>query len=73
MLLDLGGVSFCDSTAVHVITAAGELADAHGQRLVVIEGSAQVRRLFELVGLVASLEIVRDSADHALMSSGERH
>lgn len=63
VVLDLRGVSFCDSTAIHAIISAERYAREHGRRLVIIEGSAQVRRLFELVGLAGRLDIVRDSDD----------
>lgn len=60
VVLDLRAVSFCDSTAIHAIIDAEQHARDNDHRLVILEGAAQVHRLFELIGLLGRLDIVRD-------------
>ncbi|MBV9165039.1 MAG: STAS domain-containing protein [Solirubrobacterales bacterium] len=60
VLLDLRGISFMDSTGLHmVIDAARRLAERHG-RLVLVDGPRAVHRIFEITGTINRLEIVRD-------------
>jgi anti-sigma B factor antagonist len=62
IVLDLGGVSFCDSTGLHLIVRANQRARDEGRRLVIVCGSKQVQRLFALTGVDEQLEIVEDAA-----------
>ncbi len=70
MVLDLRGVSFCDSTGLHLILRASRRARDEGRRLVIVRGSEQVQRLFALTGVDEQLEIVEDAA-MATEESGE--
>jgi anti-sigma B factor antagonist len=54
--LDLGGVSFIDSSGLRVIAAAMRRADADGRRFRVAAASDAVRRIFEVTGLQSALE-----------------
>jgi anti-sigma B factor antagonist len=46
--LDLGGLTFMDSSAVHLSLEAQDRARRMGHSLVLLEGSAIVQRVFEL-------------------------
>lgn len=57
--VDLGGVSFMDSTGLRtLIVAHRRLADIEGT-LAVIPGSGPIRRLLEVAGVVDTLQIVQ--------------
>jgi len=58
VMLDLRGVSFMDSSGVHVIVDATVRARLGGKRLVLLRGLPNVDRLFALTGNVDLLEIV---------------
>jgi anti-anti-sigma factor len=51
LLIDLGGVTFMDSTGLSSIIRAHHFAETNGHALVVRRGSNQVQRLFELTGV----------------------
>jgi anti-anti-sigma factor len=57
LLLDLGRLSFMDSTGVSVLVRAKQDADASGWLIAVRGATGQVRRLLELVGLLERLEV----------------
>lgn len=69
IVLDLRGVSFCDSTGLHLILRANQRARDEGRRLVIVNGPRQVQRLFALTGVDKQLEIVHD-AEEATAESG---
>jgi anti-sigma B factor antagonist len=51
LLIDLGGVTFMDSTGLSSIVRAHQRAESHGHTLVLRRGSRQVQRLFEVTGI----------------------
>jgi anti-sigma B factor antagonist len=55
LLLDLSGVEFIDSTGLSAIVRAEQSAVTGGLELSLRGGSRQVRRLFELTGLLERL------------------
>jgi anti-sigma B factor antagonist len=55
VLIDLAGVEFIDSTGLSALIRADQGATAAGQQLSLRGGSSQVRRLFELTGLLDRL------------------
>lgn len=55
LVLDLGELTFMDSSGLAVIVAAKEHADARGDGLVLRRAAAQVRRLLQLSGLSGHL------------------
>jgi anti-sigma B factor antagonist len=55
LVLDLSEVAFMDSTGLHGVLAARTLCAEHGCTFVLVRGSSQVQRLFELSGLVDEL------------------
>lgn len=57
VILDLRGLEFIDSSAVHVIVEASLRAALAGRRLVVIRGIAPVQRVFELTGTDEGIEM----------------
>ena len=63
LVLDLRGLSFIDSSGVHVIVDACVRAERAPCRVVVIQGSPQVQRVFELTGLDRLIETVADPAE----------
>jgi anti-sigma B factor antagonist len=50
IVLDLGGLTFMDSSGLHVALDARHRAREKGHTLVLHDGSAMVRRIFELTG-----------------------
>ena len=61
--IDLSKVSFIDSAGVHMIVAANRRLRERGGRLLIVQGPAQVSRLFELTGLSDYVEVVRDQTE----------
>ena len=53
--LNLAGVTFMDSSGLHVLLSSQRRADLLGSEFSVVESSPQVRRLLEISGLAASL------------------
>lgn len=53
--LNLEGVTFMDSSGLHVLLSSQRRADLLGSEFSVVESSPQVRRLLEISGLAASL------------------
>jgi anti-sigma B factor antagonist len=58
VLLDLQGVTFMDSSGVHLVVDADTAARAAGWELLIIEGPWQVQRVFEITGLRDRLTFV---------------
>jgi anti-sigma B factor antagonist len=48
--LDLGGLTFMDSSGVHVASEAHERARRKGHTLLVLEASERIQRIFEVTG-----------------------
>lgn len=55
LTLDLSEITFMDSTGLRAILLAEELCEKHDCKLVLIPGSRQVQRLFEVTGLLERL------------------
>jgi anti-anti-sigma factor len=55
--IDMAGVSFIDSSAIAVLVSSDRKAQEAGSRLVVCAPSDQVRRVLDLVGLTAHLNL----------------
>ncbi len=51
LLIDLGGVTFMDSTGLASIIRAHHLAESNGHILLLRRGTSQVQRLFEVTGV----------------------
>ncbi|HLJ02351.1 MAG TPA: STAS domain-containing protein [Solirubrobacteraceae bacterium] len=58
VILDLRQLEFMDSTGLSVLIRAHNSAQAQGQRLGIVGGSRQVRRLLSLTGVAERLTIV---------------
>ena len=63
LVVDLRDLSFIDSSGVHVIVDACVRAERTPCRVVVIQGSPRVHRVFALTGLDRLIEIVADPAE----------
>ena len=63
LVLDLRKLAFIDSSGVHVIVDGCVRAERAPCRVVVIQGSPQVQRVFALTGLDRLIEIVTDPAE----------
>ena len=63
IVLDLGRLSFMDSTGLHVLVKAHQRAHEAGRRFVVTKGGEQVQRLLDLTGVTDLMEIVDTPAD----------
>lgn len=61
--LELGGVSFMDSSGIAMLVRAHQRAKRHGNEIVLIRPSAIVLRLLELCGIDRELEIVRSDSE----------
>jgi anti-anti-sigma factor len=57
VLLDLGEVSFIDSTGLCALVAAAEKSNANGHRLRIVRISPSVQRAFEVTGLERSFPL----------------
>jgi anti-anti-sigma factor len=57
LALDLGGVSFMDSSGVHAVMTVKALCAEHDCQLVLASRSAAVQRLLELTGVLAQLRL----------------
>lgn len=57
VVLDLGEVSFMDSTGIRMVIAADQRLRERRARLRIVHVPRQVRRLFKLVGIEGRLEI----------------
>jgi anti-sigma B factor antagonist len=55
LTLDLRDVTFMDSTGLHGVLLAKAACERSGGRFMLVRGSAQVQRLFELSGLIDEL------------------
>jgi anti-sigma B factor antagonist len=58
LVLDLRGVTFMDSTGLHLVLDAHAAAREEGWELLVIEGPGSVQRVFEVTGLRDRLPFV---------------
>jgi anti-sigma B factor antagonist len=58
LAIDLRGLSFMDSTGLRVVVSADKRATRANRRLVIIQGPAAVRRVFEITRLDERLTIV---------------
>jgi anti-sigma B factor antagonist len=61
IVLDLRGLTFMDSTGLHMIFKADSLAGRDGTRFVLVPGSPRIQRLFDLTGTLDRLNF-RDGA-----------
>ncbi|HSL27432.1 MAG TPA: STAS domain-containing protein [Acidimicrobiia bacterium] len=57
VVLDLGGVTFMDSTGLRTLLAAHQTLTAGGRRLAVVVEGGPVERLFDITGLNQTLEL----------------
>jgi len=60
--LDLGGVTFIDSSGLRVLIALSEQAAAAGRKVMVPSASHPVLRLFEITGLESMFELITDES-----------
>lgn len=58
IVVDLRGVEFMDSTALHLLLEARLQAHESGRRFALIRGPEQVQRVFDLTGMTGTLTIV---------------
>jgi anti-sigma B factor antagonist len=60
VIIDLRELEFMDSTGLSVLIRAHQRTQEAGQRLAIVNGSRQVRRLLSLTGVADRLTIVDD-------------
>jgi anti-anti-sigma factor len=58
LALDLGALTFMDSTGLRLVMAADARAREAGRRLVVVRGPDAVQRVFQLTGVDERIELV---------------
>ncbi|WP_187368965.1 STAS domain-containing protein [Baekduia soli] len=56
IVADLSGVTFMDTTAVHVLLEAADSAASEGWELRMVDGSPAVRRILGLTGVADRIE-----------------
>jgi anti-sigma B factor antagonist len=71
--IDLTNVSFMDSTGLHAIVDCDLRLRGRGGRLVVVQGSPQIARLFELTGLNDHLHLVRNQTELGRFTANGNH
>jgi anti-sigma B factor antagonist len=62
LVLDLRSLKFMDSTGLRLILSAHARAINRGRKLVIVQGSDAVRRIFRLTGVLDRLNCVDDLA-----------
>lgn len=65
LVLDLGGLTFCDSSGVRLVLLADQRARAAGRQLVVDLGNGPARRVFAALGLFDRLRLADGADDRA--------
>lgn len=60
IVLDLGGVTFLDSTGLRMVVTADQRARAEDRRLAVVRGPESVQRVFAITRLDEHLDMVDD-------------
>jgi anti-anti-sigma factor len=60
VVLDLSELTFLDCTGIHAILAAQRLCQEHGCEFLLVPGTAQVQRVFEVCGLLDQLHFRTD-------------
>ena len=60
--VDLGGVTFIDSSGLRVLIALSDRATADGRKVVVSGASNPVRRLFEITGLESVFGVITEDS-----------
>jgi anti-anti-sigma factor len=63
LVIDLGLVTFLDSTGLSFMISTQKQLEARGQSLVIYAPSSRIRRLFAICGLTSDLVIVPETAD----------
>lgn len=63
VVLDLGGLTFMDSTGLRLLVSADARAREAGRRLAIVRGPDAVQRVIELTGLAAKLDLVDDVSE----------
>ena len=63
VVLDLTDVDFLDTSGLYVVLEHQRAADQRGLRFAIVPGSREIRRLFEMTGLLHRLTFVREPAD----------
>jgi anti-anti-sigma factor len=69
VVLDLGGVTFLDSTGVHLVLETDAASRAQGWEFGLIGGPADVQRVFDLTGSRARLPLLTASELAALLTA----
>ena len=63
VVLDLGGLTFMDSTGLRLLVSADARAREAGRRLAIVRGPDAVQRVIELTGLATKLDLVDDVSE----------
>jgi anti-anti-sigma factor len=72
IVLDLGGLTFMDSSGVHMIIEAHQHLSADARQLVIARAPAHVRRLLDLCGLTPVLRLTGADSPRAAAQSARR-
>ena len=61
VVVDLGGLSFMDSSGLRALVMADQRATKAGRRLAIVPGPPTVKRVFEITQLDARLDLVESA------------
>lgn len=61
VVVDLGGLSFMDSSGLRALVMADQRASKAGRRLAIVPGPPTVRRVFEITQLDERLDLVESA------------
>lgn len=67
VVIDLSKLEFIDSTGLGLLVRTHSARQSSGQRLVIVEGSGQVRRLLQLTGLSERLDLLEQVPELATL------
>jgi anti-sigma B factor antagonist len=56
LVLDLGGLTFIDSSGLHVVAVAADRAAGQGRRLAIVRPAGMVSRVFEIARLTGRVD-----------------
>ena len=73
VVIDLGGLSYCDGTGLNVFANAQRDAEVLGKSLVLVRASAILRRIFESVQFGEVVTVADDWAPFDYQDGSSRH
>ena len=63
VVVDLSGLTFLDTTGLHVLLGLHEASQREGFRLSIVRGGEQIARVFDITGLDSVLPLIEQVPD----------